>query len=446
MSLGRVAALATGGTAALCVPYWLRGARLTGLMELDGGANGGRAAAAAVAITGAHYALRLLARARFLPWRNTCLYRSVAECLVLRHYGIPCRLRIGVQNSQPPGGAIAAHAWVVRADRAAAPASLATLARSSIVTIGLLADGALALEVERDLLPLIESWLPQELSDCLPVTTKSARIALRAGAPGRLGQGVGRPTFALGSVTGWVDEAKQTVLLHGTAAGCTGVVRLGERRAELRAPAAERDGTAADLCSMLTLASALLLGRSGRALVHAAAAVAPDGGAWLLVGDARSGKSTSCASLVTLGWDYLSDDQLVLSGSEGSLVAEGWLRPFHLDEGWANGRATGLRRTTLPGSLGPGRWRRTARVAGLLLPQVEPGQPTHLTPLSPAEALAGLVRQSPWLLADRVAATSVLGILRGAAGHPAYRLHLGLDAYRERERLGACLRESAGAS
>jgi hypothetical protein len=100
-------------------------------MELDegGGANGARAAPADVAIRGAHYALRLLARARFLPWRNTCLYRSVAECLVLRHYGIPCRLRIGVQNSQPPGGPIAAHAWVVRADREAAPASLATLAR-----------------------------------------------------------------------------------------------------------------------------------------------------------------------------------------------------------------------------------------------------------------------------------------------------------------------------
>lgn len=129
MSLGRIAALATGGTAALCVPYWLRGARLAGLMERDRAAADRQIAAAEVAIRGAHYALRLLSRARFLPWRNTCLYRSVAECLVLRHYGIPCRLRIGVQNSHPPAGPIAAHAWVVRADREAAPPSLATLAR-----------------------------------------------------------------------------------------------------------------------------------------------------------------------------------------------------------------------------------------------------------------------------------------------------------------------------
>jgi len=189
------------------------------------------------------------------------------------------------------------------------------VADSAIVTVGLLADCALALEVERDLLPLIESWLPLGLADSLPSSTGS-RIALRAGVADEVGQGVGRPTFALGSVAGWVDQGKQTVLLHGTAAGCTGVVRLGERGAELRAPVPERDGTVADLYAMLTLASALLLGRSGRPLVHAAAAVAPDGGggAWLLVGDARSGKSTSCASLVTLGWDYMSDDQLVLSG------------------------------------------------------------------------------------------------------------------------------------
>jgi len=320
------------------------------------------------------------------------------------------------------------------------------VADSPLVTLGLLADGALLLEVERDLLPLIEHWLPQRISDGVPVSARSARIALRAAAADSVGQGVGRPTLALGSVTGWVDEAKQTVLLRGTAGGCTGVVQLGERRAELRAPPAERDGTATDLYSMLTLASALLLGRSGRALVHAAAAVAPDGRAWLLVGDARSGKSTTCATLVSLGWGYLSDDQLVLSGEAGGVVAAGWLRPFHLDEGWAAGHATGLRRTVLPEALGPGRWRPDAPVAGLLLPVVEPGQPTRLTPLSSGEALAGLVRQSPWLLADRVAATTVLGILHRAAGHPAYRLRLGLDAYQERERLSACLSTLAGAA
>jgi hypothetical protein len=55
--------------------------------------------------------LRLLARTRLPWWRNTCLYRALAECLVLRRYGIACRVELGVTRS---GEAIGAHAWVAR--------------------------------------------------------------------------------------------------------------------------------------------------------------------------------------------------------------------------------------------------------------------------------------------------------------------------------------------
>ena len=67
-------------------------------------------------------ALRLLARARLPCWRNTCLYRAVAECIVQRGYGIPCRVELGVT---PPGesAAIGAHAWVVCEDSQTAPAA-----------------------------------------------------------------------------------------------------------------------------------------------------------------------------------------------------------------------------------------------------------------------------------------------------------------------------------
>jgi hypothetical protein len=59
--------------------------------------------------------LRVLARTRLPWWRNTCLYRALAECLVLRRYGIACRVELGVTR---PGdrAAIGAHAWVVRAE------------------------------------------------------------------------------------------------------------------------------------------------------------------------------------------------------------------------------------------------------------------------------------------------------------------------------------------
>jgi hypothetical protein len=59
------------------------------------------------------------------PWRNTCLYRSAAECLVLRRYGIPAVLRIGVRSVDD--GEIAAHAWVVRPEGASAPLGYATM-------------------------------------------------------------------------------------------------------------------------------------------------------------------------------------------------------------------------------------------------------------------------------------------------------------------------------
>ena len=72
------------------------------------------------AVWAAHAALRVLARARLPWWRNTCLFRAVAECLVLRHYGIPSRVELGVTRSGD-GSAIGAHAWVVRGDAEPAP-------------------------------------------------------------------------------------------------------------------------------------------------------------------------------------------------------------------------------------------------------------------------------------------------------------------------------------
>jgi hypothetical protein len=44
-------------------------------------------------------------------WRVTCLYRSVAECLVLRELGFPARVLIGARADER-SGTIAAHAWV----------------------------------------------------------------------------------------------------------------------------------------------------------------------------------------------------------------------------------------------------------------------------------------------------------------------------------------------
>jgi hypothetical protein len=108
-------AAAAGVWAALRAPLWLRGRRWTELLAPPAGAaaDGASYAGAARAARGA---IRVLSVVPGSPWRNTCLYRSVAECLVLRGYGVPAVVRIGVRAAEG-----AATPWVV-ADPAAEPA------------------------------------------------------------------------------------------------------------------------------------------------------------------------------------------------------------------------------------------------------------------------------------------------------------------------------------
>jgi len=114
VTLARPAAYLVGGVVALSLPLWLGGSRLAQLVRAPGeGELRSRRGHPAAALEAAHRALRVLARMRLPWWRNTCLYRALAECLVLRRYGIACRVELGVTRPGT-GTAIGAHAWVVR--------------------------------------------------------------------------------------------------------------------------------------------------------------------------------------------------------------------------------------------------------------------------------------------------------------------------------------------
>lgn len=306
----------------------------------------------------------------------------------------------------------------------------------------LVEDGSLQLEVEPGLLSLVERWLPR-----LPVSQTSAAEA-RATIDVVRGQPIGieppmaEPTLELGSVAAWVVPENDGALLRGSGGRREGLVDLGGLRATLRVGMEESSAARSDVYSMLTVSAALLLGRLNRALLHAAAVETPAGEGWLLAGDARSGKSTTCINLIHSGWDFLSDDQVVLyrNAAIDSLRIEGWARPFHIDEGWEEGTPGGRRVTLDPFDVRPGALRRTASLAGLILTEVRADQPTELEPLPPGDALVGLIRQSPWLLADRAAAAEILDMLRQVASGPAFRLYLGRDTFRDGERLLRCLR------
>jgi hypothetical protein len=88
-------------------------------------------------------------------------------------------------------------------------------------------------------------------------------------------------------------------------------------------------------------------------------------------------------------------------------------------------------------TLFPEQRRASAPLAGLLLPKIAARHATALAPADPAEALAELIRQSPWVLLDRGAAPLVLDLLAAAASRcrPPHRLSLGADSYGSPERM-----------
>src|SRR5439155_2770331 len=196
---------------------------------------------------------------------------------------------------------------------------------TAAIKLDLVADGALRLALERSLYRLAERWIPQGLGEPGDAPAR-AMISVRA-SPVPLRRPTERPTLMLGGVAVWVDQDRAVALLRGAVPSSGGVLSLAAGRARLQVDATGAPAVAADLYSMLTASAALLLAGLGRALVHAAAVVASDGGTWLLAGDARAGKSTTCATLASAGWGYLSDDQVVLTSRQDGIEVEGWLRP-----------------------------------------------------------------------------------------------------------------------
>jgi len=291
----------------------------------------------------------------------------------------------------------------------------------------LLEDGSLVLSAAPGAMEVARAWLPR-----LPGPTSTgeprAEIRVDAGAPD-FAVPAAAPGMELYGVRGW-NAGGGAVVLADRAGRIGARVELEARRARVRVDTAAGPQDPRDVFATFTIAAGLLLTRLERALVHAAAVVAPDGGAWLLPGSSFSGKSTTAITLIRGGWNYLCDDHVVVgAGPDGALRAEGWPRAFQLDRGYAAGASEGVRARVEPHEFGPGRWQRAAPLAGILFPRVEAELPTGVTPLHPAAAFALVMRQSPFVGADRGAAGRVLALLERVAHLPAWELRLGRDTY-----------------
>lgn len=297
----------------------------------------------------------------------------------------------------------------------------------------LIGTGALAVVVAPACQALVSRWLPLNTTPAPALDPDQVRITVSPQSFDRPETPAAGAELQLGPVS--ATRTPEGFVLRSE--GGHGTVDLAGGAATLAVDATSENP---DPChAMLTIASALLLAGRASAVVHAGAVVDPRGRAWLVAGDSHAGKSTVCASLASAGWDFLSDDQVVLSDGD-PVVAEGWLRPMHLDEGWPGTAPTGRRVAVDPRSLEGGRWRETATLGGIIMPSVSPDAPTRLEPATAGDGLTELVRQSPWLLAVRETAEAVLTLLTHASQGPCHRVSLGLDTYGAPERLAEVLR------
>ncbi len=251
-----------------------------------------------------------------------------------------------------------------------------------------------------------------------------------------------KPTLILGMVEAWIDSTTNSAIALDASRKIAADIDLELRVARI---AASPEARAADLTSTLTIVAALLLLRVGRTAVHAAAVVPPESAeAWLLLGDSHSGKSTATANLVKAGWSYLSDDYIVLSrGADETIVLEGWPDDFHIDEGWQAGKPTGVRGTLPELGLRTGARVSTATLKGVLFTRISANEPTRISTIDAIVALERIIRQSPWLVADKKTASTVLDLLSATACLPAAELRLGIDTFGDAQLLARILSDYA---
>jgi hypothetical protein len=83
------------------------------------------------------------------------------------------------------------------------------------------------------------------------------------------------------------------------------------------------------ICSLISGPLLESMRVAGRFYLHAAA-LSHNGVGYLVSGDGGSGKTTTALNLVKCGFDYVSDDSLLMDRYDGDIRVFAWYRDFHL--------------------------------------------------------------------------------------------------------------------
>jgi hypothetical protein len=190
--------------------------------------------------------------------------------------------------------------------------------------------------------------------------------------------------------------------------------------------------------------------------LHAAALVMPDGRGLLLFGPGGSGKSTLTLGLIRMGWQYLSDDALLLRIISDRLQALALRRDFYLEADAA------LQNRDLPFDDpvcdDDGKYKRRVRLeetsfgtqqidryvpSVLLRTRIVSDRNSVLLPLSHSIALKELLEASGSQLFDRHSMTNQVDVLNKLLGQCAtHELRAGQDIYSDAAVLQRLLSEA----
>jgi hypothetical protein len=166
----------------------------------------------------------------------------------------------------------------------------------------------------------------------------------------------------------------------------------------------------------------------------------------LLVGDSGCGKSTLTATLVRAGWNFVTDDNLMLADSATGIEAWALRRYFTFDET----TLTACNLTAFDESIGgrvpgktekfrfyarqafPGKFVSRCLPGAIVFPTVTSEPKSRIEPLKQADALARLIRQCPWATCDAAAARLHLQALSKLARQTrSYTLFAGRDVFED---------------